>query len=263
MSDERRLAESAGKLASAGRAQAGPRELAMKGNSPLPAILREIDETLLPRSLEFRRADGRVRLTAGNRRLVSVTGVRAGSDVEDSLIGQELTRPGADVLGLLRDLLVSALSRPGVLTVTAEQLSDGAPAFSAGVTATSLASAWKIDLYKSTDDGEKTPASPFDGFLDAAKSNAIGWVRLQSATPTESGGDAGLVERLTAFAKAAQTASFHPGPQADDRRFTAIGRAPGEGNCLLHVVDGDASALLMLPSKALDKARDAWLRATG
>lgn len=267
MKDSRRLSDRIDRLAAPLRAPTRGRSLATGDTgAPLAAILREVDETVLPRRLEFRRGEGLLAVSAGNRRLISVDAAEGpGAKAAKAVLGRALTQPDVALLGRLRDALASALPGEGPLIVTTAPAEGGAVDFAAGTTAAGLAAAWGVDL-KAAPVTDETPLPALEAFLGSAPSLARAWLRLASGNVADTGGEDGLVARLKAFAASADMAELDmapAGPGSEDRRFVAIGRAPDDGDCLLYVADRTDGALLMIPADALDAAQRAWRAAVG
>lgn len=261
MSDERRLSDRAGKLASAYRPPAGPRELAVSAEGDvLGAVLREIDETVLPRSVQFLRGKASIRVSAANRRLISVDAAEPDDDIpaKARVIGQVLTRPDISLLGQLREVLTTTLSGKGPLSVLVDPPTSDRADFAAGTTAASLASAWGVELLADGADGAEASGRPLDAFFTVAPSLARAWVRLTSGSVTTRGGEPKLAGKLSDFAASSDMADLDLAPSENDLRLVAIGRAPDEGDCLLFLADKQDSALLLVPAEALETVRTSW-----
>lgn|GEM_PF-3394324 len=262
MKDTRRLAERIRKLAGSEASSPEGRELPPgPDGSPLAAILREVDETILPRSLVFRRGEGRLVVSAANRRLLMVdTAEGPDAAAATDIVGRPLTQPDVALLGRLRDALVSALPGNDPIRVRPAPASGAAGDFAAGTTAVALASAWGIDLATATGND---PADAVEDFLGTAPSLSRAWLRLDAGMVTETGGDQALTARLRDFADSADMAELDMLPDANRSRFIAIGRAPGDGDCLIFVSDKAEAALLLIPAESLDSARTSWRKAVG
>lgn len=267
MKDTRRLSDRIGKLARAETADAAGRlvEPGADGTA-LAAILREVDETVLPRRLVFRRDDGVLTVLASNRRLISVdTAEGPGAGVAADILGVVLNRPDVAMLGQLRAALSASLPGTGPIRVRSLPPTERIADFASGTTAAALALAWGVDLSPPAADLAAPPApapgTPLDGFLASVGGTARAWLRLDAGSVVGNGGEQDLVARLEAFAGSDAMADLDTVADPATRRFVAIGRAPDDGDCLLLVGDGPAAALLLLPSVALDAARKTWAEA--
>lgn len=260
MKDPRRLKSKIARLASAsgGHDAEGRPILGSEPIDGLTAVLREIDETILPRSLTLSSARGTIVVTAGNRRLISIEAV-SGEGLADvaSIAGLSLTRPDVADLGRLRDALVAAFDKTSDVRVKSAPIPGGTMTFADGTTAAALASAWGIELI---DDGTDIAAErePLDMFLASMPSIPRAWLQMDGGKPKAEGGAAELIARLKNFADSADMADLDMMATPEDSRFIAIGRAPDDGDCLVFVSKDTASALLLLPSKQLETAKAAW-----
>lgn len=262
MKDVRRLADRIAQLAASDRAPPGGRRLAPgPDGAPLAPILREIDETVLPKSLVFRRGDAMLTLSAANRRMISLDAAEGpGAKPAQAILGRALTQPDVALLGKLRDALTSGLPGKAPIMVVATAPDKNSADFAAGTTAAALASAWGVDLAPAPSP-ETDPLSELDAFMATAPSLARAWMRLASGIMTEAGGDKALVALLKDFADSADMADLDMAPGAEGHRFVAIGRAPDDGDCLLFVSDRTDAALLLIPAEALDDAKKTWRKA--
>jgi len=271
--DTRRLSDRIGKLARAEAADTTGRlvDPGADGTS-LAAILREVDETVLPRRLVFRRGDGVLTVVASNRRLISVdTAEGPGAGVAADILGVVLNRPDVAMLGQLRAALSASLPGTAPIRVLSLPPTERIADFASGTTAAALALAWGVDLSPAAGDLADPPApaphpapapgTPLDGFLARVGETARAWLRLDAGSVVGNGGERDLVARLEAFAGSDAMADLDTAADPATRRFVAIGRAPDDGDCLLLVGDGPAAALLLLPSAALDAARKTWAEA--
>lgn len=264
MKDTRRLAARIRKLATSENTTPEGREVAPGSDgTSLAAILREIDETVLPRQLTFHRGEASLVVSAGNRRLISVDAADgpAASGTRDGVLGRSLTQPDVALLGRLRDALISALPGDAPIFVRTARPPDGAGDFAAGTTAAALASAWGVDLGSISEDA--APPAAIDDFLGTVPSQSRAWLRLDAGSVAGQGGDEAAAARLRAFADSADMAELDMVPDAKGSRFIAIGRAPDDGDCLVFVSDKAEAALLMISAEALDTVKANWRKAVG
>ncbi|MEO1178966.1 MAG: hypothetical protein AAFV87_17940 [Pseudomonadota bacterium] len=260
MKDARRLKSKIARLATAsGGHDTKGRSILDEGDSDgLTAVLREIDETILPRALTLSSARGTIVITAGNRRLIKIETV-TGDELADvaSVAGLSLTRPDVADLGRLRDALVAAFNSTPEVRVKSAPIPGGTMTFADGTTAAALASAWGIELI-SGDAGRTVERAPLDTFLASMPNVPRAWVQLESGKPKAEGGAQDLVARLKNFADSADMADLDMMAASEGSRFVAIGRAPDDGDCLLFVSRDAQSALLLLPSNQLETAKASW-----
>lgn len=195
MTDDRRLRDKLARLAAedAGRPVAD--------RDPVRAILLEIDETILPRTLVFRAADGaELVLEVANRRLQSIVEVPedvAPAAERDGLLGP-LPPDDAAALAAVAGALRAFARAHGGCDVSVAPLDRGIDASGLGRSAAALAAAAGLDLY---DTPVPVPVpDPARGF------------------------DAGLARLALASASIAdQTASAATGPDPDAvRRMSSL-----------------------------------------
>ena len=144
MNDDRRLRDKLARLA------AGDEGRPDAIDDPLRAILLAIDETILPRTLVFRAADGaELVLEVANRRLQAV--VDLPEDVAPATEGHGLVGPlppdDAAALAAVAAALRDFARVHGGCTATAEPLERGTDASGLGRSAEALAAAAGLDLY--------------------------------------------------------------------------------------------------------------------
>ncbi len=261
MKDARRLNEKISKLGEASpQAGAGQRDI-LAGSDGLTAVLREIDETILPRRLTLTASAGSIALTAGNRRLISIDQIDGeGLEEVKGTAGLSLTRPDVADLGRLRDAFVTAFGETASILVDSKPPEGKAPSFADGTTAAALASAWGLSLAVQAGD-EDSDQDALESFLGKLPGMSRAWLRLSTGKIADDGGDQEELLRLKDFADSADLADLDMLSTSEERRFISIGRAPDDGTCLIFVSDKLDAALLLIPAEKLDNARAAWRKA--
>ncbi len=162
VSDEERLFAQLRKLAGPpeSRARAGRRlEISAPGGA-LRAVLREIDETVLPRELDFVTDRGRrFRLEVANRRLFRLREMAppALAAAAEEVLERPLSAAEPALLEALGRALEAALADAESLFVAASRDSGSLPAGVAGCASETLAAVWGISL--------ATPAPGIDSDL--------------------------------------------------------------------------------------------------
>lgn len=260
MKDARRLKDKIAKLAesSGGISASGRQILSTPGSGGLDAVLREIDETILPRRLTFTCDLGTVTLTAGNRRLMAVDEITGDRLVEaKGIVGLSMTRPDVADLGRLRDALGLAFGSTKEIHVKSSPTENDGLSFADGTTAVALAAAWGVDLADPLS-VEPTEADPLEALLGAMPNVPRGWIKLEAGKPTDEGGEAQMVSDLKDFADSADLADLDMLATPEESRFIAIGRAPNDGECLVFVSHAIEAALIMLPADQIDAAKAHW-----
>jgi hypothetical protein len=251
-------------LQTASRFAPGARRVIAAGAavSPLAALLREVNETILARTLHFE-ADGGMALTlevAGRRvlRLVAATGVEGAAACLALPALEDAHRE--DLAGLLqafaqadRDLrvLVSPLGRSG------EGMSVGVPVV--------LLAEWlKIDL-----NGEDAPKVPVDGFLPkmiaAMGEGLVAWLMRrdgETSAVLEEAGPEEMVEHLQGFLAdefaALSTQLDQVTLKPEDPVCTVLGSTLLDGHSLLCVRAEGALLLGVIAGDAAGVVLNAW-----
>ncbi|MEL6167787.1 MAG: hypothetical protein AAFR35_03800 [Pseudomonadota bacterium] len=160
------------KLASAGLSGPGPRIIARLGGAdPLAAILSEIDETVLPRTLDFSTDAGRrVHCDVVGRRLLKVSDIVSPSPLpgQAALLGADLDASQGDAGDRLRAMFLGAMQGADILSVEAHMLGRDVAPGEVGISAALLADMWGFAL---DPDPPTDAAAVLGGFLSAIEQN--------------------------------------------------------------------------------------------
>ncbi len=180
MSDNRGLI---GKLLKLGAAEATDRDGWRRigrplDRDPLAAVLREIDETQLPRKLSFRNDQGQeLRVEAGNRRLRRIVSASvAGSGPAGALLGQQLVHASDIDIDAIGDLLRAFQPGDREVWVHSEQLPQEGDRAQTGVAAAALAGAFSVDLDDRTDANLQ---HAFEAFVAELNALSSAWIRYE------------------------------------------------------------------------------------
>lgn len=152
MTEENRLADKLARL-TAGEEKItsdGRRLEAKDASGLLWALAREIDETILPRHLEFRTDTGNAFvLDVANRRLLKLQDISSEDSSEPAQAILQMPIAGHDdtLLETLRKTLATLLANANDLYVKRTVSRESASAEEIGVSATELAQVWGIELY--------------------------------------------------------------------------------------------------------------------
>ncbi|MEL6682716.1 MAG: hypothetical protein AAFQ09_08725 [Pseudomonadota bacterium] len=159
----------------------GARVIAQDGGSVgLAAILREIDVTVLERTLVFTIGDATASLIVAGRRL---KGILALSGQEDPSIGQALSRDEPETLEAAGSLLSALCDKATRVMVRSEPIQPFGKGGDAGISASSLAEFWSVDL-------NARPLPPVARFVAAHGSKLSGYLLIEGNDVTETVGDA-------------------------------------------------------------------------
>ncbi|MCU0853520.1 MAG: hypothetical protein MUF63_01085 [Rhodobacteraceae bacterium] len=195
MSEDKRLRDKLAKLADE-EAGAGERRL---GGDLVEAMLEEIDEAILGRTLTFRGEDGAVlALQAANRRLLCVTAVPEGLAVERAMVLAPLGPEDEAALAAVAGALKAFAAGRREVVVTALPFDQPLDPGMRGRSAAAVAKVLGITLYdRPAPVAMPDPAQGFDaGFARLAL--AVAAVSGEDTSPA-TGPDADAVGRLSRF----------------------------------------------------------------
>lgn len=221
MSELNALAKKLAELASDNAVfDAGARVISETGEpAPIAAILREIDDTVLERNLEFRTADATINLIASGRRLRGI--LRVVPDTQSGAIGQSLAREEPAVVQAAYDLLHKMCGNTDHLTVRHLAPEPFGQSGERGISAQGLSELWNTDM-------DAAPKPPMERFLAA---NASGFSSLLHIRQGEVVATAGEVKALQTIWKS----------QVDDFRKAHKKALAGEDGPQLISLDGALS----------------------
>ncbi|PJI86232.1 hypothetical protein BC777_2600 [Yoonia maricola] len=123
---------------------------------PLTAILREVDDTVLERSLAFVCGDTTVTIVAAGRRLRGIASVTPAKDAD--IIGQVISRDDPDGVQAAFDLLQELCGTADRLTVRSLPPEPFGKGGERGISATGLTELWGVTM-------EVIPKPPMEKFL--------------------------------------------------------------------------------------------------
>ena len=255
-------------LQAASRFAPGGRRMiaAAEGGNPLAALLREVNETILGRSLQFE-ADGKASLTmdVAGRRILRVTDASGVEGAESCLGVKVLSEANRDDLA---GLLVAFAGGKTALSVLAKPPERGGEGMSVGLPVALLADVLGVDLNQTAeDDRAKAEAAPPPteqlGFVSTIVAEMgeglLAWLVQAGTADPQSGGLDEMVQHLQGFlddeyealAKQLDQVALSP----DDPVCTVLGTSllaghsilcvRAEGEVLLGVVAGDAAGTVL------------------
>jgi hypothetical protein len=255
-------------LQAASRFAPGARRVvaAADGGNSLAAVLREVNETILGRSLQFE-ADEKTSLTmdVAGRRILRLTGASGVKGAETCLGVKVLSAANLDDLA---GLLVVFAGGKTEMSVVAKPLERGGEGMSVGLPVALLADVLGVDLNQTAeDDRGKAEAAPPPtarlGFLATIVAEMgeglLAWLVQSGTSDLQSGGLDEMVQHLNGFlddeyeALGAQLDQVALSP--DDPVCTVLGTSlleghsilcvRAEGELLLGVVAGDAAGTVL------------------
>ena len=263
MNDDDRLKDKLGKLAEPlGQSPAPQREIFPGVDAtPLAAILREIDETILAREITFQTPGGKeLVLAAANRHLMQL--LRLGGAGAPAIAGldEQTLVEGDDALlaNLHRALTYLGEDATGV-SVSAQPLARTISPGEVGLSAEMLAARWQIALY-----GAQVPADPglAKRFLGACAEFTIASLLFdsndarQEAGPTEARSGLAAHADMDTEATPPRIAACFAAGQAP-HYLVALGESEGDTR-VVRVFAGATRAYLLLKKEDVTRARRVW-----
>ncbi len=241
----RRLAEPA-RFAADGR-----RIISKPGVDPLAAMVAEIDETILPRRLEFRAGGATLACIARSGRLLELVALPAAAAAAGPVSLDGLDKAG---MATLRQSFAALAAAAGEVTVGSFPLDDGPAPGSYGTAATALAAAWGLDL-----DAAPAVRAPLDTLFGACGPVAAAWSRLSAGRIAAAGGPPEAQRQLAEVAADAPEAGR---PVGESPRCLVLG---GEDRSAALVIaeDGGERLLMLMQSRDLSRVAAAWRQAVG
>ena len=183
----------AGKLAALGSDDIyvdGGRVISRRG-TPLPivAILQEIDDTVLNRTLTFTAGQSRVAVVAGGRRLQGLTFATEDIEGADGVVGHVLTADNPDLLQEVARIFRAIGRRNPTLTVRSSSPDELGGQTDAGLGCEALTTAWQIDL-------SAQPPGPMAGFLEHCGRAISASIQVVNGAATETAGPDAVIASL-------------------------------------------------------------------
>ena len=151
---------------------------------PLAALLREIDETQLPRELNFRNDQGHtLRLEAGNRRLRRILSVSClEPDAVAAVSEKDLATATEAEIEAIGVVFRTVQSGDQTIRVRCKELPSVSEGSFHGIPAVALARAWSIDLNVRSDENLHRV---FENFVKALAPLAGAWLRYENGELSE------------------------------------------------------------------------------
>ena len=161
----------------------GARIISQGGAPPaMVAILREVDDTVLERTLVFGLGDVVVSAVVAGRRLRGIVEVAGNAPGMDAVIGRVLTREEPDILKKAGKLLTALSEDVSPVTVRSTAVRPLGSSAEAGLSATGLATEWDVDM-------DARPAPPMERFLAANAAAMTSMLHLEGGKIVETAGD--------------------------------------------------------------------------
>jgi hypothetical protein len=237
---------------------AGARVIAQDGGPvALAAILREIDDTVLERTLGFSIGDVTVSLIVAGRRLKGMVEVSDNAPNAATVIGKSLTREEPQVLQAAGAFMAQICATATRVTVRALPVQRFGNSGDVGISAAGLADLWQVDL-------NAKPSPPMTRFLAANAASFSAKLYLTNGIVTEMVGNAAPLQTIweTQFSAFRQRQNTVTGKPADSQLMCFDG-ALGPGTAVAIAMTGDDVCLCAFAPEALATLTASWQAIAG
>ncbi|MGB8621588.1 MAG: hypothetical protein WCD16_02105 [Paracoccaceae bacterium] len=262
MKDGRKLKEKLDRLGGATDVAAG-RSRTLSAADPdglIAAILREIDDTMLGRELDFRNERGElIGLDVSGRRLLRVRAVSP--DALGSRFGGYIdvpvSDPGDKAVRSLLDVLKVFADGTRTISVEPRKLSRRPKNSETGCAAEGLSAAWSLALSSSVN---AAPGDPIEAFLVSCKDLATSWIMIDGDKTADLHGDQARVRHLVAIA--AEGIDLPPCSDGSGAIANCIIFRGADNNheALLYAEDSDLALIMTFPNAHLARIMSLWQR---
>lgn len=182
----------------------GARVISQGGAPPaMVALLREVDNTVLERTLVFDFGGAQVSVVVAGRRLRGIVEVAGDVANADAIVGHPLSREDAGTVQAAGDMLISLCEAAGKVTVRSGPPRAIGSSGDAGISASGLTALWHVDV-------DTTPPPPMERFLTANAQTITGLVHARDGAVIGAAGDSDALQsiwddQITAFRKRHKT----------------------------------------------------------
>ena len=156
---------------------------------PMIAILREIDDTVLERTLVFEIGDARVSAVVAGRRLRGIVEIDGDVPDADAILNEVLSLESPDTIAAVGKMLSGLATGDARLTVASLPVRPIGSSADAGVTINVLARSWGVDL-------DARPASALSRFLTANAVSITASLHMTGDQDPRITGDASVLEAI-------------------------------------------------------------------
>ena len=265
MDDFTRLEKKLAKLRQRERALGEKRVVRGATEKLLAAILAEVDETILPRRLNFILSGGStLHFAVANRRLQALLAPAPTTEGAAQLAGRALKDADDPNLAALQTVVLATLNSNDAMTITSERQSGGGFPSDVGVPVGQVVRAWNIP--EDSEDAATSEAILKD-FITALGNRVLAWLRIDGEEVADQGGEAELLSNIGEhaavfldgyFSRRDQLFQGETGPVA--LVLSGDVKVPS----LVFLDGGDAMAFLSVPAESsADVARDWQLHVSG
>jgi len=262
VTDDHRLKHRLARLAATGLSGPEGREIrSVRDQGLLSGLLREIDETILPRLLTVK--NGRtdtLKIEAGNRRVLRVVdGTFGGAPgAVGKLFGANVSVEDKETLVVLKTVLEHFVEGSDSLTITSDKIGRDVGASEIGMAATTLADTWGLSIGRSPH--LEADAEVFAAFLEANAEPILAWVRLGDTSDCD--GEETHLSRLATFAEDELPTIIVDGGAFEDPGygsfFFAIEATNAKDGSLVYAKNGKESIVFFCETPALNSIARSW-----
>lgn len=225
---------------------------------PLFAMLDEIDNTILERTLVFSAGATSVEMIAAGRRLRGITAATSG---DGAIIGKTISRQEPDTLDMAQALLSSVFDDIDLVTVRAMPAAPFGESGERGVPAADLIEIWGV---AAADETPELGGSPVARFLKMNASAFSAMLHVTDGEVIDSKGNVAALEKVwqdqaSDFIEKQDALSKQSAPQ----KLISIDGVFENDASILMVVDGNDIALMAHDGDQLGKLHRTWKTAFG
>lgn len=223
---------------------------------PLTAILREIDDTVLERTLVFGIGKTSVSAVVAGRRLRGIVHISGDIPGMEDVVGKVLSHDDHEMLTAVGDILKHLCAEGARVTVASTAPQPIGASGEAGVSMAILARVWGVDL-------DARPASPVTRLLAANAAHITDSLHVIDGQPPMTTGDTTVLEaisdvQVTPFRKRHRSVLG----KLDGPMLVCLDGAVGGEPIALAVADGEQCLFFYQPA-ALPALLSSWYAITG
>lgn len=229
--------------------------------SPLFGMLREVDETVLERSLVFTSGTSSLTVIAAGRRLRGITSVTGNDPQTSNVIGQAISREDPDTLDMARAVMSDIFDPDDLVTVQALPAQPFGGSGERGVPAADLIDLWGV---AASEDAVEVTGTPLERFLKTTAASSTGMLHISGEDVVGSDGETRALETIwedqaTDFLDAQAKLLKASEPQ----KIMSLNGVLSDDQSVSMIVDADEIVLLAHDPAQLGKLHRAWHKIFG
>lgn len=229
------------------------------GEVAMAAVLREIDSTVLERTLIFTIGEVDVAAVVSGRRLRGIYDIAGDAPGRDKVAGQVLSQEDPTTLKATGALLMSLCGAADRVSVRSRPMDSFGTSADAGITAAGLADIWDIDPHA-------TPPPPVIRFMTANVASLIAYMyHHEGAAATETAGETAPLEavwkdQIKDYRKRQRELN---GKKAAGPHLTCLEGPFGPGTALAIAMTGEEVCLCTFSPDQMGALAASWQAITG